>query len=139
MRLFANQFWPMWLFSNQFGPCPTYFLSANFGLSHWIIFKRELFGHRNILRTKVAEKCIHNWPNIYSTKVQSAHLAGSSYPAPLTQALYKSDNHMTGGSTHILHTVAERGSGAKLGFLGKPGFGENAMSFAVIMSNCPCL
>ena len=37
-----------------------------------------------------------------------------------TQAQYKSNNHLTGGKIYC--TVEKRGSDAKLGFLGKPGF-----------------
>ena len=47
------------------------------------------------------------------------------FPGPRslkTRAQYKSNNHLTGGSAN---TVKKRGSDAKLGFLGKPGF-------------CPC-
>ena len=38
---------------------------------------------------------------------------------PQDTCKYKSNNQLTGGS--VWHTVDKRGSGAKLGFLGKPG------------------
>ena len=40
-------------------------------------------------------------------------------PSLKARAQYKSNNHLTGG---ILHTVKKRGSDAKRGFLGRPGF-----------------
>ena len=58
---------------------------------------------------------------LYSTSQSQCHpqhrLAGSLDPAALkTQAQYKSNNHLTGGSARP--TVDKRGSDAKLGFPG---------------------
>ena len=51
-------------------------------------------------------------------------------PALKTQARYKSNNHLTGGSAR--HTVDKRGSDAKLGFLGEPGFMSLVVQVVII-------
>ena len=59
---------------------------------------------------------------VVSDTSQGVWLILWTLPALRTRAQFNSNNHLTGGSARPLHTVDKRGSDAKLGFLGKPGF-----------------
>ena len=96
--------------------------------------KRQGYVFSHICRNHLCEVLPKH--SVGRPKAGGVWLVLCTLPALRTRAQCNSDNHLTGGSArprpseNILHTVDKRGCGAKLGFLGKPGF-KNPKKWAV--------